>query len=104
MSGFLSSRLMSKPRSMEMHCRSFGFYGISSDNSVGPACVSLDRRLRAAKVSIEDRQDLLGHEARRITTHYSAPEIENLVEAANQITKSRESPTRTVLRVISAEG
>jgi hypothetical protein len=38
-----------------------------------------------------------------ITTHYSAAEIENLVEAANQITKSRESPTRTVLRVISAE-
>jgi integrase len=62
------------------------------------------RRLRAAKVSLEDRQDLLGHEASRITTHYSAPEIENLVEAANQITKSRESPTRTVLRVISAEG
>src|SRR5205807_1582757 len=60
------------------------------------------RRLRAAGVSLEDRQDLLGHEAGRITTHYSAAEIENLVTAANQITKSRESPTRTVLRLISA--
>jgi len=61
------------------------------------------RRLRAAGVSLEDRQDLLGHEAGRITTHYSAAEIENLVTAANQITKSRESPMRTVLRLISAE-
>ena len=60
------------------------------------------RRLRAAGVSLEDRQDLLGHEAGRITTHYSAAEIENLVTAANQTTKSRESPTRTVLRLISA--
>jgi integrase len=60
------------------------------------------RRLRAAGVSLEDRQDLLGHEARRITTHYSAVEIENLVSAANRITKSRESPTPTVLRVIAA--
>jgi integrase len=29
------------------------------------------RRLRAAGVSFEDRQDLLGHKSRRITTHYS---------------------------------
>lgn len=62
------------------------------------------RRLRAAGVSLEDRQDLLGHEAGRITTHYSAAEVETLVVAANLITKSRESPVRTVLRLISAEG
>lgn len=62
------------------------------------------RRLRAAGVSLEDRQDLLGHEAGRITTHYSAAEVETLVGAANLITKSRESPVRTVLRLISAEG
>jgi len=30
------------------------------------------RRLRAAGVSFEDRQDLLGHRSGRITTHYSA--------------------------------
>jgi integrase len=29
------------------------------------------RRLRAAGVSFEDRQDLLGHKSTRITTHYS---------------------------------
>lgn len=62
------------------------------------------RRLRAAGVSLEDRQDLLGHEAGRITTHYSAAEVETLVTAANLITKSRESSARTVLRLISAEG
>ena len=32
------------------------------------------RRLRAAGVSFEDRQDLLGHHSSRVTTHYSAAE------------------------------
>jgi integrase len=41
------------------------------------------RRLRAAGVSFEDRQDLLGHKSGRITTHYSAPELRNLIAAAN---------------------
>jgi integrase len=62
------------------------------------------RRLRAAGVSLEDRQDLLGHEAGRVTTHYSSAEVANLVKAANAVKKSRESPTRTVFRLISAEG
>jgi integrase len=62
------------------------------------------RRLRAASVSLEDRQDLLGHEAGRVTTHYSSAEVANLVKAANAVKKSRESPTRTVFRLISAEG
>lgn len=35
------------------------------------------RRLRAANVSFEDRQDLLGHKSQRITTHYSAAELGN---------------------------
>jgi len=43
------------------------------------------RRLRAAGVSFEDRQDLLGHKSGRITTHYSMPEIENLIAAANRV-------------------
>jgi integrase len=42
------------------------------------------RRLRAAGVSFEDRQDLLGHKSRRITTHYSNPELSNLIAAAEK--------------------
>jgi len=41
------------------------------------------RRLRAAGVSFEDRQDLLGHRSGRITTHYSGAELSRLVEATN---------------------
>ncbi len=43
------------------------------------------RRLRAAGVSFEDRQDLLGHRSGRITTHYSAAELSRLIEAANSV-------------------
>lgn len=45
------------------------------------------RRLRAAGVSFEDRQDLLGHRSGRITTHYSAAELQNLLEAPNRVCK-----------------
>jgi hypothetical protein len=57
------------------------------------------RRLRAAGVSFEDRQDLLGHRSGRITTHYSAAELQNLLEAANRVCeeKSRKSPALTIL-------
>jgi integrase len=52
------------------------------------------RRLRAAGVSFEDRQDLLGHKSRRITTHYSEAELANLIAAAEKAceTKSRKTP------------
>jgi integrase len=43
------------------------------------------RRLRAAGVSFEDRQDLLGHHSGRITTHYSAAELTGLLDAANRV-------------------
>ena len=43
------------------------------------------RRLRAAGVSFEDRQDLLGHRSGRITSHYSAAELTSLIEAANKV-------------------
>jgi integrase len=43
------------------------------------------RRLRAAGVSFEDRQDLLGHRSQRITTHYSAAELSRLIAAANSV-------------------
>jgi integrase len=55
------------------------------------------RRLRAAGVSFEDRQDLLGHKSGRITTHYSAAEITNLIAAANTVVKSRKTPELTIL-------
>jgi len=42
------------------------------------------RRLRAAGVSFEDRQDLLGHKSQRITTHYSEAEVANLIAAAEK--------------------
>ena len=42
------------------------------------------RRLRAAGVSFEDRQDLLGHKSARITTHYSAAELANLMAASEK--------------------
>jgi integrase len=47
------------------------------------------RRLRAAGVSFEDRQDLLGHKSQRITTHYSHPELSNLIEAAESMRPKR---------------
>lgn len=43
------------------------------------------RRLRAAGVSFENRQDLLGHRSGRITTHCSAAELANLIDAANKV-------------------
>ena len=55
-------------------------------------------RLRAAGVSYEDRQDLLGHKSGRITTHYSAPDLARLLEAANSICDQKRA---TVLRVVS---
>jgi integrase len=58
------------------------------------------RRLRGAGVSYEDRQDLLGHKSGRITTHYSMPELENLITAANAVcgNGSRKSPASSFLR------
>lgn len=55
-------------------------------------------RLRACGVSFEDRQDLLGHKAGRITTHYSAPDVLRLLESANKVCERRQS---TILRVAS---
>jgi len=61
------------------------------------------RRLRAAGVGFEDRQDLLGHRSARITTHYSAAELSMLIEAANRVCDSnRRRPELVVLRRTSA--
>ena len=60
------------------------------------------RRLRAAGVSFEDRQDLLGHRSGRITTHYSGPELSRLIEAANKVSERGEGkPELVVLRRLS---
>lgn len=57
------------------------------------------RRLRAAGVSLEDRQDLLGHTSERITTHYSAAEVKNLIAAANKVCEQQHAtPTLMLLR------
>jgi integrase len=57
------------------------------------------RRLRAAGVSFEDRQDLLGHRSGRITTHYSAAELFRLIEAADAVCdRDGKPPELVVLR------
>ncbi|MEJ1388074.1 MAG: site-specific integrase [Candidatus Sedimenticola sp. (ex Thyasira tokunagai)] len=57
------------------------------------------RRLRAAGVSFEDRQDLLGHRSGRITTHYSAAELSKLIEAADSVCdRGNGKPELVVLR------
>ena len=59
------------------------------------------RRLRAAGVPLETRRVLLGHKNSDITTHYSAPEIAELIEAAERVCgkDSRKTPELTILRV-----
>jgi integrase len=57
------------------------------------------RRLRAAGVSFEDRQDLLGHRSGRMTTHYSAAELTKLIEATETVCDRGEGkPELVVLR------
>jgi integrase len=56
------------------------------------------RRLRAAGVGFEDRQDLLGHKSERITTHYSAAELSNLLEASNKVCEGESGPVLVLLK------
>ena len=64
------------------------------------------RRLRAAGVSFEDRQDLLGHKSARITTHYSNAELQNLIDAANRVCtdESRKSPALVLIKQAAIGG
>ena len=64
------------------------------------------RRLRAAGVSFEDRQDLIGHRSGRITTHYSATELENLIAAAEKVCGGNppKIPTMVLLKQHAASG
>ena len=63
------------------------------------------RRLRAAGVPLETRKILLGHRNGDITSHYSAPELEELIEAANRVCegKSGKTPALVVLRQTMAK-
>ncbi|MBI3481355.1 MAG: tyrosine-type recombinase/integrase [Nitrosomonadales bacterium] len=58
------------------------------------------RRLRAAGIPLETRKVLLGHKNGDITSHYSAPELAELLEAANRVCggESRKSPAMTLLK------
>lgn len=57
------------------------------------------RRLRAAGVSQEDRQVLLGHTNGNVTSHYSGAEIGQLIDAANTISASdSRGPVLTILK------
>ena len=58
------------------------------------------RRLRAAGVPLETRKILLGHRNGDITSHYSAPELEELINAANRVCegKSGKTPALVVLQ------
>ncbi len=61
------------------------------------------RRLRAAVIGVETRMVLLGHTNKQITTHYSAVEIGELVEASERVSFERGStPALTLLRTPNA--
>ena len=46
------------------------------------------RRLRAAGIPLETRKVLLGHKNSDITSHHSAPKLEELLDAANSVCES----------------
>jgi integrase len=53
--------------------------------------------MRAAGVSMETRQVLLGHTNGQITTHYSAAELEELIYAVEKVCERKEG---IVLRMV----
>lgn len=57
------------------------------------------RRLRSSGVSLEDRQDLLGHVSGRITTHYSVAELRNLIDAVEKLCDRNEAPELTLVNL-----
>jgi hypothetical protein len=63
-------------------------------------CSFRGRRLRAEGVGLETRQAILGHKSGSITTHYSAAELRELLEAMEFIAtdNQRESHALTLLK------
>ena len=50
---------------------------------------------------LETRRVLLGHKSRDITSHYSAPELKELIDAANRVCEQgdvHKTPTLTLLK------
>ena len=64
------------------------------------------RRLRGAGVPLETRKALLGHAIGDITTHYSAAELRELLDAAERIVErgNTETPTLTLVGRVQAVG
>ena len=60
---------------------------------------TVGRRLRAAGVSLETRQAILGHKSGSITNHYSAAELRELIDAMEFFAtdNARESHAPTLL-------
>ena len=58
------------------------------------------RRLRSAGIPLETRKALLGHANGDITTHYSAAELSELLDAVERIADrgNAQTPTLTVVR------
>jgi len=84
--------------------------GLQASEKTGPHQVrghdlidTLGRRLRAAGVGFDDRQDLLGHRSGRITLHHAAPELSRLIESANAVREQgSKKPELVVLRRLSS--
>ena len=59
------------------------------------------RRLRAVGVPLETRKVLFGHKDGDITTHYSAPELRELIDAVERLAEknARKCPNFTLLHV-----
>jgi len=64
------------------------------------------RRLRAAGVALETRKVLLGHSNGDITSHYSAPEIQELLSAVSKLCerKSRKNHALNIVRLKVVNG
>nr|WP_315401762.1 site-specific integrase [uncultured Duganella sp.] len=57
------------------------------------------QRLRDAGVSKEDRDVLMGHKSESMGEHYATPTIAKLIEMANMVSLTRDTPT--LLRVVN---
>lgn len=60
---------------------------------------TFSRRLRAAGVGPETRKALMGHKSGDITTHYSIPEVKELLQAVQKLCKSRKSPELSLIKL-----
>jgi len=63
------------------------------------------RRLRGAGVALETRKALLGHAHRDITTHYSAAELQELIDTLEKVIDRgiSQTPTMTVVKLSNCQ-